>query len=69
MKFQWYIINLEEGTVEGTNDVEAIEGFINSDEYLILTAQHGRYFLGSRKENEVTELEIASDADNEDDDD
>lgn len=63
MKFQWYIINLEEGTVVGTNDVELAQPFINNDDYLLLTAQHGRYYLGSNTENEVQELNTTEDND------
>lgn len=59
MKFQFYIINLEEGTVEGTNDVEKLDPYIVNDEYLILTAQHGSYWLGSRKDNDVQELDTS----------
>lgn len=60
MKFQWYIIDLDEGTVEGTNDVDMLENYIENDQYCILTAQHGKYYLGSRKENEVRELDTSN---------
>lgn len=60
MKFQWYVIDLEEGTVKGTNDVEVVQkgGFLENDAYVILTAQHGMYYLGSTKENQVEELTV-----------
>lgn len=56
MKFQWYIINCEDGTVEGTNDVEQCEEFIENSDYVILTAQHGTYFNGDRSAVDVEEL-------------
>lgn len=65
--FQWYIINLDEGTVEGTNNVEHLEEFLKDDSYLCLTGQHGIYYLGSRKENQVHELD-RSDQDDPDED-
>lgn len=59
MKFQWYIINCDEGTVEGTNDVDAARPYIEDDSYVVLTAQHGMYYLGSTKENQVQELDTS----------
>lgn len=71
-RFSTYLISLEEGTVEGTNDVELIESYINNDAYLILlpNSGDGAYFLGSRKENEIPELlsDTPSSATDEDDD-
>lgn len=57
MKFQWYIIDLEEGTVKGTNDVEQCDEFLKTDQYVVLTGQHGIFYLGSRIANEVEALE------------
>lgn len=64
MRFQWYIISLEEPSIRGTNDVEKAEPFLDNEDYLVLTAQHGQFFHGSRDLNDVKELGV----DEEDDD-
>lgn len=69
-KFSMYVIDLEEKTIEGTNDVEQVEHLLDSefeDRFIILHGQHGVYFNGSRQENEVhpmpdsIELEVGED--------
>lgn len=57
MKFQWYIINMSEATVEGTNDVDKARKFLTDEDYMILTGQHGVYFVGESDGEEVHELE------------
>lgn len=54
-KYVWYIINLDDGTVQGTNDVEQVEQFVENDSFMCLH-QGGSYFLGSREENKVEAL-------------
>lgn len=56
MEFAMYVVNLDDGMVTGTNDVETAEQFIEDDSYVIILVQHGVWYLGSRKENPVTEL-------------
>ena len=58
MKFAMYIIYLPDGTVEGTNDVDVAQPFVENDDYVVLHAQHGVYFLGDRNEQEVHEVPV-----------
>lgn len=63
MKFQWYVVDLEEGSVQGSNDVDVVRPYITDDQYLVFTAQHGKYYLGSTTEKEVKELTVPTDGD------
>lgn len=56
MKFQWYVIDTQLRTVEGTNDIEAIQPLVEDERYVLLTAQHGKYFNGSSADVDVREL-------------
>ena len=44
-KFAMYVVDLEEGTVSGSNDVEAIEAFAKDEpeRFLIIHATNGHY--------------------------
>lgn len=63
MKFQWYLVDCEEGTVKGTNDVEVVHDKLTDERYILLTAQHGKYFCGSTDEIDVPEIEDDSSGD------
>lgn len=69
MKFQWYVVDLDEGTVAGSNDVDDVDQFIENDQYIVLTAQHGCFFNGSRDQIEVEELGTDEDEEDEDEED
>ncbi len=56
MKFQWYVINLDEGTVYGHNDVDVVRPLIEKENFVVLTAQHGKYYNGNTNEIDVKEL-------------
>lgn len=56
MKYQWYVVDLDEGTVKGSNDVEELDKILQSEQYVVLSAQHGVFFNGSRDQNEVEPL-------------
>lgn len=51
----WYIVDLNEGSVQSTNDNEVAEQFLCNDEYLVIH-QNGTYFCGSRLAREPEEL-------------
>lgn len=51
-KHVFYIVDLDEGTVQGTNNVEVAESFITNDSYVIIH-QAGTYFCGSRVDRDV----------------
>jgi hypothetical protein len=65
MKFQWYIVDLDNGTVQGSNDIEEFDDLLDDDQFVILTAQHGKYFNGSRDEVEVEALDLEDDEEEE----
>lgn len=71
MKFQWYVVDTKLRTVEGTNDVELIQPLVEDERFILLTAQHGRYFNGSSSDVNVRELcqsgETEDDTDEDDD--
>ena len=69
-KYLFYIIDNDEGTVQGTNIVEQVEQFIENDQYTIIHSQSGTYWCGSRKENKVEEIvdEGLEDTDSDSDD-
>lgn len=71
MRFQWYLVDTTEQTVQGCNDVEQLNAFLDNPEFVILSAQHGIFFNGSRDQQEVEELDDAdmSDPDEEEDSD
>lgn len=69
MKFQWYVIDTDEKTIKGTNDVEKIMPLVNDDRYMLLTAQHGSFFNGSNAPEDVEEYMSDSDDDDEEDSD
>ena len=69
MKYQWYVVDLDEGTINGSNDVDEIRPFVENDRYLVFTAQHGVYCLGSTVEKEVQPLESEEGGDLGDEDD
>lgn len=67
MKFQWYVIDCDEGTVTGSNDVDEVRQFLTSDRYVLLTAQHGQYYCGSTVEKEVEALQSSESEDDDED--
>lgn len=70
MRFQWYIINLDDGSVQGSNDVEEFDDLMDDDQFVILSGQHGVFYNGSRDQNDVEEFCADTDEveDDEDDD-
>ena len=52
MKHVFYIVDCDEGSVKGTNDVDTAEYFVEDDRYVIIHAE-GSYFCGSRKDNDI----------------
>lgn len=45
MKFVWYIINIDDGLVEGTNDTEGLirSGLLKSESHVVLHSSSGAY--------------------------
>lgn len=71
MKFQWYIVDTDEASVKGSNDIEEFEELLNDDRYVVLSGQHGKFFCGSREEQDVEpyfDEDDRTDAENEQDD-
>jgi hypothetical protein len=52
-RFQWYIVDTDDATVTGSNDVEEFEELLDDDRYVILSGQHGKFYCGSRDEQNV----------------
>lgn len=52
-RFAIHVVDLDEGTVQGTNNVEDVQDVMNDDRYLILMAQSGVYFHGDTNELEI----------------
>ncbi len=72
-KYSCYLVNLDEGTVAGTNDVDEVQSFLEKDNYLVLFPNSGDqavYFMGSTLPNNVEPLESPEESDhNEDEED
>jgi len=69
MKFIWYIIDLEDGEVKGTNDTDALleSGILDSDMHIVLH-QEGEYFLGDPQEKmAVTKMKFQGQESNDED--
>lgn len=56
MKFVFYIVELETGEVNGTNDADVVEEFVENDDYVIIHSE-GSFFCGDRTEYEVQNIE------------
>lgn len=72
-RFAIHVVDLDEGTVQGTNNVEDVQDVMSDDRYLILMAQSGVYFHGDTSELEIepfpSKEELTADDDEEDDED
>lgn len=55
-RFVFYIVNLEDGTVKGSNNVEAIDSLVEDDNWLIIHKDSGTFFCGSRDSQEIPEM-------------
>ena len=57
-KFAMYVVNLEEGTVHGTNNVEDILKLENwpSEEYLIIHSTYGDWAVGDADTQSIEAL-------------
>lgn len=55
MKFLYNIVDCDDGTVEGTNDLDVARKFMEDDHdrYIIIYNQTGTFFDGSTDENEI----------------
>lgn len=57
--FIFYIVNLQEGTIQGTNDVEGVldSGVLDDSDYVVIHKDSGKYGCGSGLvEDEVQEF-------------
>lgn len=53
MTFQYYIIDLDEGTVVYSNNIEYYKSHPEYDYYMILDTKRNIYYLGSTKEYQI----------------
>lgn len=60
MKFLYNIVDCDDGTVEGTNDLDVARKFMEDDHdrYIIIYNQTGAFFDGSTDENEIEEVMV-----------
>ena len=47
MKFRYYITNLHEGDVEGTNDNQVAIDFAASEDYFVVDSERGEWLQAS----------------------
>ena len=47
MKFRYYITNLHEGAVEGTNDDQTAIDFAASEDYFVVDSERGEWIQSS----------------------
>jgi hypothetical protein len=43
MKFRYYVTNLFEGRIEGTNDAENAENFAQSEDFFVVDTETGEW--------------------------
>ena len=69
-RFAMYVVNLEEGTVQGTNDAEAITNLPEwpSEQYLVIHSTYGDFHLGDDAAASIQELKSSNDEDEDEDD-
>lgn len=73
-KFAWLVVDLENGTVDGTNDADLIDNLVEDANYVCINQQSECYFWGNRNQIMITalddeELEVDDEDDEDDDDD
>lgn len=70
-RFAMYVVNLEEGTVQGTNDSEAITNLPEwpSEQYLVIHSTYGDFHLGDDAAAPIQELTNSDDGDEDEDED
>lgn len=56
--YSMYVIDLEEGSVRGVNDVDEVKssGILESDSFIVLHPQSGVFFQGSTEETKVEQF-------------
>lgn len=62
-RYAIHVVDLDEGTVSGTNDVDEVRDIMDDDRYVILMAQSGVYFHGDSSENEIDRYTPEDDGD------
>lgn len=60
MKFRYYITDLFEGEVRGTNDKEVAEQFAPCDDYFVVDALTGEWITGDGDRTDVKEMKNES---------
>lgn len=56
-KFVFYIVDLSDATVTGTNDIEVVEQFVENDDFVVIHKDSDVYFCGNRDENDIAEVD------------
>lgn len=59
MRFRYYITNLHEGAVEGSNSFDVAENFANSEDYFVVDADTGLWLQPDGAMVEVQDCESA----------
>lgn len=70
-KFVFYIVDLSDATVTGTNDIEVAGQFLENEDFVVIHKDSGVYLCGNRDENDIAEVDAdgleAEDSDEVDD--
>jgi hypothetical protein len=67
-RYAIHVIDLDEGTVQGTNNVEDVQDVMSDDRYVIMMAQSGVYFHGDTSEIQIEPFPSKEDLTDPDDD-
>jgi hypothetical protein len=53
MKFRYYVVELDEGKVLGTDSSEEAEQFADAEEYFVIDSQEGMWMLPDGESTEI----------------
>lgn len=59
MRFKYYITNLHEGVIEGSDSLDIAENFANSEDYSVVDADTGQWLQPEGGRVEVQDCESA----------
>lgn len=57
MRFRYYITNLHEGKIEGSNSIDVAENFSNSEDYFVVDSETGQWMQPDGGRVEVQDCE------------
>ena len=57
MKFRFYITDLYDGCIKGTDDPEAARAFAECEDYFVVDAETGSWLTSAQSDVEIEEID------------